>query len=116
MALGYCVAAVRRIRQRFRERGTLTPQTHLRGAKGRFTSQRQQQLRALLAAKPDATLAELARQMDVQVPVSTMDRWVKRLGFSFKKSPSGRRSRIGRTCRSSGTTGMPKSRISPRKS
>ena len=55
MALGYCVAAVRRVRRRFRECGTLTPQTHLQGTKGRFTSQRQQQLRELLAAKPDAT-------------------------------------------------------------
>ena len=26
--LGFCVAAVRRVRQQFRQRGTLQPQTH----------------------------------------------------------------------------------------
>jgi len=40
-ALGYSVAAVRRVRQRFSQRGTLVPQTHLCGSKGRFTPERQ---------------------------------------------------------------------------
>jgi transposase len=31
--LGFCVAAVRRVRQQFKERGTLQPQTHLCGRK-----------------------------------------------------------------------------------
>ena len=30
---GFCVAAVRRVRQQFRQRGTLDPQTHLCGRK-----------------------------------------------------------------------------------
>ena len=30
-ALGFCVAAVRRVRQQFKARGTLEPQTHLCG-------------------------------------------------------------------------------------
>ncbi len=115
-ALGYCVAAVRRIRQPFRERGTLVPPTHLRGGQGRFTPRRQHQLRELLVRQSDATLAELAGGMDFHVPVSTLDRWVKKLGFTFKKSPSGRRSRRGPTCWPGGTAGTPNSKTFPRKS
>ena len=85
-ALGYCPAAVRRVRQHQRERGTLVPQTHLCGRKGHFTPERQALLRELVAKRPDATLAELAQQMDLPVPISTMDSWVNKLGLSFKKS------------------------------
>ena len=84
-ALGYCEAAVRRVRQHFRERGTLVPQTHLCGKKGYFTPERQEHLRILVEQKPDATLAELCAQMDIRVAISTMDNWVGKLGFSFKK-------------------------------
>jgi len=77
---------VRRGRQHLRERGTLVPQTHKRGRKGKFTPQRQQRLRDLVAAKPDATLEELIGQMDVGVASSTMHRWLTRLGITLKKS------------------------------
>jgi transposase len=36
----FCVAAVRRVRQQFRERGTLQPQTHLCGRKTLLTPRR----------------------------------------------------------------------------
>ena len=94
---GYCVAAVRRVRQHLRERGTLEPQIHKRGRKGKFTPQRQQRLRELVAARPDATLAELIEQMDVKVASSTMDRWLKRLGLTLKKSRCTPASRSART-------------------
>ena len=61
LALGYCAAAVRRVRQHFRERGTLEPCTHLCGRTGKFTPQRQARLQALLLEKPDATLKELCQ-------------------------------------------------------
>jgi transposase len=95
--LGYCVAAVRRVRQRFQERGTLQPQTHRSGRKGQFTDRRQQQLRELIAAKPDATLLELRDAMKAGVSLSTIDRWTRRLGMTFKKSLSTPASRNGRT-------------------
>ena len=84
--IGYCVAAVRRVRQHLRERGTLRPQTHKRGRKGHFTPQRQQRLRDLVEHKPDATLEELIEQMDVEVASSTMHRWLTRLEITLKKS------------------------------
>ena len=91
--LGYCVAAVRRVRQHFQERGTLQPQTHRSGRKGKFTNERQQQLRELIAAKPDATLVELRDAMKAGVSLSTIDRWTRRLGMTFKKVPARQRAR-----------------------
>ena len=37
---GFCVAAVRRVRQQFRQRGTLQPQTHLCGRSTLLTQER----------------------------------------------------------------------------
>lgn len=95
--IGYCVAAVRRVRQHLRERGTLRPQTHKRGRKGRFTPERQQRLRDLVAQKPDATLEELIEEMDVDVASSTMHRWLTKLGITLKKSRCTPASRIAPT-------------------
>lgn len=61
---GFCVAAVRRVRQQFRERGTLEPQTDLCGRKTLLTEGRKQRLRKLLSEQPDVTLAELGARMD----------------------------------------------------
>ena len=53
--LGFCVAAVRRVRQRFRQHGTLEPRTHLCGRKTLLTEERKERLlRSRL--QPDATL------------------------------------------------------------
>ncbi|MGH9359215.1 MAG: helix-turn-helix domain-containing protein, partial [Terriglobia bacterium] len=41
---GLCVAAVRRVRQQFRQRGTLEPRTHLCGRKTLLTEGRKQRL------------------------------------------------------------------------
>ena len=83
-SFGYCVAAVRRVRQHFKTRGTLEPQTHRCGRKSLLTAARQTRLQQLLARQPDATLAELGAQFDR--PTSTMDLWLSRLGWSCKKN------------------------------
>ena len=62
--LGYCVAAVRRVRQQFQARGALQPQTHWCGRKTLLTQRRQTRLQKLVAARPDATLAELGSRLD----------------------------------------------------
>jgi len=87
--LGYCVAAVRRVRQQFKERGTLEPQTHLCGRKTLLTPRRKRRLEQLLAQQPDATLAELGAQF--RRPTSTIDLWLNRLGWSCKKNAARRR-------------------------
>ena len=93
---GFCVAAVRRVRQQFRERRTLEPQSHLCGRKTLLTEERKQRLKALLSAQPDATLAELGARMDRAFPTSTVDLWLRRLGWNFQKDSGRRRTRAAR--------------------
>ena len=90
---GFCVAAVRRVRQQFRERRTLEPQTHRCGRKTLLTEERKQRLRELLFERPDATLAELGGRMDRPFRTSTVDLWLRRLGWKFKKNSGRRRTR-----------------------
>ena len=86
---GYCVAAVRRVRQHFQERRTLKPQTHRCGRKTHLTESRKARLLRLLDRRPDATLAELGAQL--KRPTSTIDLWLARLGWSCKKNAARRR-------------------------
>ena len=88
-SFGYCVAAVRRVRQHFKARGTLQPQTHHCGRKTLLTEPRKERLLRLLERRPDATLAELGAAF--KRPTSTIDLWLARLGWSCKKNAARRR-------------------------
>jgi len=94
--LGFCVAAVRRVRQQYKERGTLQPRTHLCGRHTLLTSGRKERLQKLLADKPDATLAELGAGMDRAFGTSTMDLWLRQLGWTYKKNAVRRRTKPAR--------------------
>jgi transposase len=83
---GYCVAAVRRVRQQYKDRGTLQAQTHRCGRKTLLTPKRKALLRKLVDEQPDATLAELGERMDRPFGSSTVDLWVRKLGLSYKKN------------------------------
>ena len=91
---GRCESAVRRVRQNHRERGTADPLLHLRGPKGKLTYEIKTQLRQYLADHPDATLAEIKTDLKLEVAISTVDRWLKKLELSLKKSRSMPPSRI----------------------
>ncbi len=93
---GFCVAAVRRVRQQFQVRGTLKPQTHLCGRKTLLTRTRQARLEKLVAAQPDATLAELGQRLDRSFGTSTVDLWLRKLGLSCKKNAARRRTAAAR--------------------
>ena len=99
---GFCVAAVRRVRQKFRERGTLEPRTHLCGRKTLLTEGRKQRLDQLLWEQPDATLAELGAGLDRPFRTSTIDLWLRRLGWKFKRNSGRRRTRTSRRRRKKG--------------
>jgi transposase len=88
---GFCVAAVRRVRQQFKARGTLQPQTHLCGRKSLLTAARKARLQKLVSDQPDATLAELGTRLDRPFGTSTVDVWLRRLGLSCKKNAARRR-------------------------
>ena len=101
--LDYSEAAVRRVRQQFKERGSLEPRTHRCGRRALLTEERQRRLLELLAEKPDATLAELGAGLDRKFGTSTIDLWLRRLGWGYKKNgargrtgPSGRGGPAGR--------------------
>ena len=94
--IGFCVAAVRRVRQQFQERGTLQPQTHLCGRKTLLTPRRKKRLEQLLCQRPDATLKELGEEMDGPFGTSTVDLWLRKMGLTYKKNASGLRTRSGR--------------------
>jgi len=107
---GYCVAAVRRVRQQFRQRGTLQPQTHLCGRRTLLTDERKQRLQGLLSKQPDATLAELGARMDRPFRTSTMDLWLRKLGWRYKKNSVRRRTKPagrGRKKEQNGMSGWP---------
>jgi transposase len=88
---GFCVAAVRRVRQQFKARGTLHPQTHSCGRKTLLTAARKRRLEKRLARQPDATLAELGACLDRPFRTSTVDLWLRRLGWTCKKNAARRR-------------------------
>jgi transposase len=99
---GFCVAAVRRVRQQFKERGTLQPQTHQCGRKTLLTARRKARLQQLVAQQPDATLAELGTRLDRPFRTSTVDLWLRRLGLTYKKNAARRRAEPSRRGRKTG--------------
>ena len=99
---GFCVAAVRRVRQQFRQRRTLEPRTHWCGRKTLLTEERKRRLQQFLSEQPDATQAELGARMDRPFRTSTIDLWLRRLGWKFKKNSGRRRARPARRGRTKG--------------
>ena len=99
---GFCIAAVRRVRQQFRERRTLEPQTYMCGRKTLLTEGRKQRLQRLLSAQPDATLTELGAGLDRPFRTSTIDLWLRGMGWKFKKNSGRRRTRTPRRRRKKG--------------
>lgn len=93
---GRCESGVRRVRQNYRERGTADPLLHLRGRKGKLTTEIKAKLARFVADRPDATLKQIKEGLGLDVALSTVDRWLGKLGLSFKKSPSTRPSKTGR--------------------
>jgi transposase len=101
-SFGFCVAAVRRVRQQFKQRGTIEPQTHLCGRKTLLSARRKERLQKLVSAQPDATLSELGSAMDRPFGTSTVDLWLRRLGLSYKKNAARRRAATARRGRKKG--------------
>ena len=99
---GFRVAAVRRVRQQFKARGTLQPQTHQCGRKTLLTARRKARLQRLVAQQPDATLAELGIRLDRPFRTSTVDLWLRRLGLTYIKNAARRRTESPRRGRKTG--------------
>jgi len=86
-------AWVRRVKQRRREHGELSPRPL--GGRRRWKIDRQR-LAELVREHPDATLKELRAMLGVECAESAICTALKKLGFTFKKRRSMRRSRTAR--------------------
>lgn len=96
-------AWARRVNQRRREHGETTPRRM--GGPGVIKVDRGRLLE-LVREDPDATLPELRERLGVACAISTICVALKRLGWSFKKRRSTRRSRIGRTSSNAAPNGV----------
>ena len=95
-------AWARRVKQRRREHGELTPRAM--GGK-RFEKIDRLKLAALVRQQPDATLAELRQGLGITCAVSAISMTLRAMSLSFKKRRSTRPNRIVRTWRRGGPTG-----------
>lgn len=87
-------AWARRVKQRRREHGEMT---HRPMGGKRFEKIDRARLAELVARQPDATLEELRARLGVRCAISALSVALKKLGLSFKKRRSTRRSRTGPT-------------------
>jgi transposase len=97
-------AFVRRLMQRHRDTGSLAPSAARRG-RPPVLAGHADRLRQLNADHPDLTPAEIRDRLGVGVAPLTVWRMLRRLGLTFKKSPSGPPSRTARTSARPGGSG-----------
>ena len=87
---GVSRAWVHRLAQRERETKSLAPQKQTKFRK-RVLADQEARLKALVAAKPDATLAELREQLPTTAALSTLWAALDRLGLTVKKNRTRQR-------------------------
>ena len=81
-------AWVRRLIQRRREDGTLSPRPLKPPDNRKLKEKELSELARLIEESPDLTLQELADRLEPQVSIATVHRATKRLKLPLKKSPS----------------------------
>jgi len=96
-------AWARRVKQRRREFGETSPRPC--GGRTHFKIDRQR-LSELVCAHPDATLKQLRSMLGVECAESAVCTALKKLGFTYKKRQSTRRSRAARTSPSTASAGV----------
>jgi transposase len=67
-----------------------------------LTARRKARLQRLVSQQPDATLAELGTRLDRPFRTSTVDLWLRRMGLTYKKNTSRRRTESPRRGRKTG--------------
>jgi transposase len=87
---GVSRAWVHRLVQRRRETGSIAPRQQTK-FRSRVLSGQEDRLAALIAARPDATLAELREALPTMAALSTLWLEIDRLGLTVKKNRTRRR-------------------------
>ena len=87
---GVSRAWVHRLVQRRRETGSIAPRRQTK-FRSRVLAGQEERLAALIAARPDASLAELREALPTTAALSTLWLEIDRLGFTVKKNTTRRR-------------------------
>jgi transposase len=82
-------AWVDRMKQRYRETGTVEPRK-VGGYRKSPLEPYAEEIQRLIKEKPDRTLRELRDEIQVRVSLPAMWNAVKRLGYTLKKTPARR--------------------------
>ncbi len=88
---------IRKLLQRRRETGSLAPLPRNPGRKRALNDRQVQRLGRLIQKRPDATLKELRKSLGVKLSIAALDRAIRTLDVTLKKSRSWRRSRGEKT-------------------
>ena len=102
-------AWVRRLKQRRRETGETGPRRPARSGPPRALDGRDERIREVVQDNPGLTAEEYRDRLGFRVAVVTVWRALRRLGLTFKKSPSAPANRIDLTSPPSGRSGGPRS-------
>jgi len=89
ITFGVSRAWVHRLAQRRRETGSLAPRRQTKFRR-RVLEGQEQRLASLIAARPDATLAELREALPTRAALSTIWLEIGRLGLTVKKNRTRR--------------------------
>src|SRR6202521_4842063 len=104
-------AWVHRLAQRHRETGSLAPRAQTK-FRSRVLAGQEARLAALIAARPDATLAELREALPTTAALSTLWLEIDRLGLTVKKNRPRRRTTPARRRR--GASAVARGAAAPR--
>lgn len=88
-----------------RQTGSPAPKPYGGGPQPKIDAQKALELKALVSAQPDATLAELRERLEVDGSIMAVFRALQRLKCRRKKSRCGRQSKIARTYKPGGKNG-----------
>lgn len=84
---------IRKLLRRRRETGSIAALPQNPGRKRALNDRQMERLSRLIQKRPDATLKELRRSLGMKISIAALDRAVRRLDVTLKKSRSWRRSR-----------------------
>ncbi len=114
---GVSRAWVHRLAQRRRETGSIAPRQQTK-FRGRVLAGQEQRLATFIAARPDATLAELQDELPIRAALTTIWREIDRLNLTVKKTstpmnngaptspPNGASGVCGSRCATCASTGF----------
>lgn len=88
---------VRKLVRQRRETGSIAPKAYQRGPKPKLNSRQRERLILLAGEKPDLTLEQLRRRLQLRCSLVTIWRALKKAGFTFKRRPFKLASKHGMT-------------------